>query len=108
MADTTGTTVTSAVLAERIGKPDSPAIQAALATGRALLDDALETAFRDPSVEVVDELVLSVGQAIWDRRKTATSNGGQLTTTEGQALPRSPRDPLASCRAILALYVVPL
>lgn len=100
--------MTSAGLADRIGVPDSAQVAGALAAGRVLLDDALETAFRPVPVEVLDEMVLSVGQAVWDRRKTATSNGGQLTTVEGQALPRTPRDPLASVRSILALYVVPL
>ena len=108
MADTSATTVTSATLAARIGKPDSEAVGDALAAGRVLLDDALATAFRVPPVEVVDELVLSVGQAMWDRRKTSTASGGQVSTVEGQGLPRPPRDPLASVRAILALYVVPL
>lgn len=100
--------MTSADLAARIGKADSDQVVEALAAGRALLDAALVAAFREVPVEVLDEMVLSVGQAVYDRRKTATSNGGQLTTVEGQALPRTPRDPLASVRAILALYTVPL
>ena len=108
MADTSATTATSADLAARIGKSDSEAVGSALAAGRALLDDALANAFRPVPVEVVDELVLSVGQAVYDRRKTATASGGQVSTVEGQGLPRAPRDPLASVRAILAQYVVPL
>lgn len=108
MADTTATTVTSADLAARIGKPDAEPVQDALVAGRALLDDALAPAFREIPVPVLDEMVLSVGQAVYDRRKTANSTGGQLTVEGGQGVPRPPRDPLASVRAILALYVVPL
>lgn len=102
------TTVTSATLATRIGVNDSDQVQRALDTALELLDTALESAFRPVPQSTLDECVLSVGQAVWDRRKTGNSSGGQLTTVEGQAAARTPRDPLASVRHLLALYVVPL
>ena len=54
-------------------------------------------------------MVLSVGQGMWDRRKTSSTGGGQLSVDgAAQQLPRTPRDPLASVRSLLEQYVVAL
>lgn len=109
MALTPATTIDAAKLAVRVGgKPTDPEVQRCLDLAVAELDRATVAAFRAIPQATMDELVLSVGQAMWDRRKTSSQGGGQITVEGTQQLPRTPRDPLASVRSILAQYVVEL
>ncbi len=71
-----------------------------------LLAPQYASAWRPVPEEVKDELLLSVVRALHDRAKTTNGNSG--TTVEAQVPVRSPRDPLAAIRPILAMYVVPL
>ena len=95
------TTIDQAALAKRIGaKPDDPEVQRCPTVALVELERATTDAFRPIPAETMDEMVLSVGQGMWDRRKTSSTGGGQL--------PRTPRDPLASVRSLLEQYVVAL
>lgn len=105
------TAVTSADLLKRVGKTetssDADVVEALFDEAVVLLDEELATAWREMPLEVHNECVLRIGQALWDARKT--SNGaGQQTSADAPVLPRSPRDPLASSRALIGRYVVPL
>lgn len=102
------TTVDAAKLATRIGTKDQAEAQRCLDFALAELERATQPAFRPIPAATLDEMVLSVGQAAFDRRRTASNGGAQLAVDGGQQLPRTPRDPLSSVRAILALYVVEL
>lgn len=94
-------------LAKRIGTQPSDDVQATLDSANAFYAAATEGAFRPIPEGVADEAILSIGYALWDRRKS--SHGAQqVPVMEGQMLVRSPRDPLASVRTILADYVVPV
>lgn len=99
--------VTKADLANRIGgtaaTPDTVTEQFNLAVE--MLDQNLEKAFRPMPDATYKECVLSIGYALWDRKKSS-SGTKQQTTMEGQVPVRSPRDPLASVRSILADYVL--
>lgn len=99
------TTVDADALAARIGTSSGADVQRCLDVALELLDEQLQTAFRPVPADTLDELVLTVGQAVWDRRKSAQS-GGQLQVGEGMPLPRSPRDPLTVAWPILSRYVV--
>lgn len=102
------TTIDAAKLAARIGTKDQAEAQRCLDLAIAELDRATAEAFRTIPAATMDEMVLSVGQAAFDRRRTASNGGGQLAVDGSQQLPRTPRDPLASVRSILAQYVVEL
>lgn len=98
--------VTKADLAKRIGgtaTAEAVADQFDLAVE--LLDGKLVDAFRPMPDKTYKECVLSIGYALWDRQKSS-SGTRQQTTMEGQVPVRSPRDPLASVRTILADYVL--
>lgn len=68
------------------------------------LERALLNAFRVMPVVTVDECLLSIGQAVWNRTKTPGTGGGQLTIEDGATVAVA-RDPLASVRSILVNYV---
>lgn len=102
------TTIDATKLAARIGTKDQAEATRCLAVALDELDRATAEAFRPIPPDTMDELVLSVGQAVFDRRRTASNGGGQLAVDGSQQLPRTPRDPLASVRSILAQYVVEL
>lgn len=98
-------TVTAEQLRDRVGARDADAVTDALATAEGLMTEALTGAFR-PMPEVIrDECVLSVGFAVYDRAKSSDGVRQQVTM-DGLTPTRSPRDPLASVRSILANYVV--
>lgn len=98
--------VTKADLAKRI----SPTVTAEAVTEQfdlavEMLDGKLVKAFRPMPDKTYKECVLSIGYALWDRKKSSAGTN-QQTTMQGQVPVRSPRDPLASVRSILADYVL--
>lgn len=102
--------VTSGDLGKRIGKSapaDSAMVARLFEEASTLLEEELVTAWRPMPPEVQDDCVLRIGQALWDASKTSSGAGPQ-TSADGPALPRSPRDPLASSRTLIGRYVVPL
>lgn len=104
-------TVSDEQLAERLGvnlAKEGVALEVARvrAVSTTLLTSALAQAFREVPEDIHDECLLSVAKAVHDRKRT--TNGVAGTTMDGAVPVRSPRDPLASIRPILAGYVVPL
>jgi len=100
--------VTAEMLRARVGaKEATEAVTSALATAEALMTTALEKAFRPMPDGIRDECVLSVGYAVYDRAKSSDGIRQQVTM-EGTTPIRSPRDPMASVRSILADYVIGL
>ncbi len=102
------TTWTSDSLASELGARGDDVARLArhLETATDLLEDATRVTFRTIPESVADEMVLRVIRALWDGRKSA--HGQQFTDNAGEAAPRAPRDPLASCEALLGRYVVPM
>lgn len=99
--------VTDAQIAKRCGlKTDDPEVKRVRKVAEDLLADALAVTFKPVPQSVRDEALLSVAKAVNDRKRTTNGNAG--TTVEGTTPIRSPRDPQASLRSILANYVVPL
>lgn len=96
--------VTKAHLATRIGTTVDK-VDHAFDLAVELVDEALEKAFRPMGDKTYTECILSVGYAVWDRSKSSAGSK-QTTVMEGQVPVRSPRDPLASIRSILANYVL--
>lgn len=100
--------VTAEQLKNRVGASGvTPAVESALATAEALMDEALEGAFREMPEGIRDECVLSVGYAVYDRAKSSDGVRQQVTM-DGTTPIRTPRDPMASVRSILAGYVLSL
>lgn len=97
--------ITKELLAARVGAKDPDDCIHALATAHELLDEALVDRFREVPEYTFDEMVLSVGYAVYERKKSSDGKRS-LTTVEGQTSVQAPRDPLASVRSILANYVV--
>lgn len=97
--------VTRAQLAERIKQADSGALDELLAEAVTLVDDRLENAYRPVPVSVYRDIVLRVGFALWEARKSAHGTGQQVTM-EGQVPVRSPRDPFTSAQSLINLYVL--
>lgn len=87
--------VSSEELAEWIGTTDDEALAADLAVAVELVTRALRTATGEPPEVLVDRMVLEVGQAVYDRRKSTSSNQSSSLAVEGQAPVMAPRDPLA-------------
>lgn len=99
--------VTNEQIAKRCGiKNDDAEVARVRQVAEDLLADALAVTFKPVPESVQEEALLSVAKAINDRKRTTNGNAG--TTVEGTTPIRSPRDPQASLRAILANYVVPL
>lgn len=96
--------VTKAQLADRIGTSVDK-VDHAFDLAVEKLDEALEDAFRPMPDHTYAECVLSIGYAVWDRKKSSAGSK-QTTTMEGQIAVRAPRDPLASIRPLLANYVL--
>lgn len=98
-------TVTAANLADRVGTTDAAKVEDDLTRAQGFYADAVAGAFRPIPEHVADECVLSIGQALYERRRKSSSGAGLPTTMDGAIPVRAPRDPLASVRPILANYV---
>lgn len=73
-----------------------------------LVTQATADAFRPIPQGIMDEMVLEVGNELYNR-KNAPSGQSMYATFDGGSMPvRAPRDPLTMVRPIIAMYVVPL
>lgn len=72
-----------------------------------VLTRELAGAFRDVPQTVYDDLFRRVAAAIVSGRRKPAGQAGQLTRTDQPGQP-APRDPAATVRGTLALYVSPL
>lgn len=103
-APVAGTTVDD--LAERVKKPATEKrVIDAFNTATEMVALAIGQAWRPVPDSIAKECVLSVGYAVYDRSKSSDGRGQPVTVESTNTAVRSPRDPMASIRTILADYV---
>lgn len=96
-------------LKDYVGSKDSNKdsfIETCYNTAVVLVDDALETAWREVPETVLSMLYLEVGSELF-KRKDAPSGTSMYAQFDGGSVPlRGPRDPLSQVRPIINRYVV--
>lgn len=86
---------------------DQPSLQSALVLAGSLVNDFLESAYREVPQDVYTQVVLEVAQNVYKRRENSPSATTQFASVTGVETTSYDRDPMRSVMPILRRYVLP-
>lgn len=100
-------TITSSELADYCGADNDSDILRSLVVAEALVSDTFSQAWREVPEEVIRQVTLEVGKALYKRRDETSGNGQSVEFGTGAAV-QGPKDPFAQVWPIVRRYVLPL